>query len=59
VLLRISSSVRFNEGEDKHCTLWNAHPNSLHCRVQGERKKNEGGKYLEIFLESLSDSIFA
>ena len=43
----------------KGCTLWNAHPNSLHCRVQGERKKNEGGKYLEIFLESLSDSIFA
>ena len=41
------------------CTLWKAHPNSLHCNSQGRRKENEGGKYLEIFLGSLSDSIFA
>ena len=51
------SAVRFKEGED--CTLWNAHPNSLHCNGQGERKENEGGQCLEIFLGSLSDSIFA
>jgi len=57
VLLSISSAVRFNEG--KNCNLWNAHQNSLHCRVQGERKENEGGKCFEIFLGSLSDSIFA
>jgi len=41
------------------CTLWNAYPNTLHCNGQGERKENEGGKCLEIFLGSLSDSIFA
>ena len=28
-------------------------------KVEGERKENEGGKCLEIFLGSLSDSIFA
>ena len=43
----------------KTCTLWNAHQNSLHCNLQGERKENEGGKCFEIFLGSLSDSIFA
>ena len=57
VLPSFFSAERFNEG--KHCTLWNAHQNSLHCRVQGERKENEGGKCFEIFLGSLSDSIFA
>lgn len=41
------------------CTLWKAHPNSLHCNSQGERKENEEEKCLEIFPESLSDSIFA
>jgi cell division protein ftsX len=51
------SVVRFNEVKD--CTLWNAHPNTLHRNSQGERKENEGGHCLEIFLGSLSDSIFA
>ena len=32
------SAVRFDEG--KYCTLWNAHPNSLHCNGQGERKES-------------------
>ena len=41
------------------CTLWNAHPNSLRCNGQGGRKENEGEKFLEMFLGSLSDSIFA
>ena len=41
------------------CTLWNADQNTLHCNGQGERKENEGGQFLEIFLGSLSDSIFA
>jgi len=48
---------KVQRGED--CTLWNADPNSLHCNGQGERKENEGRKCLEIFLGSLSDSIFA
>jgi len=57
VLPSFFSAERFNEG--KNCTLWNAYPNTLHCNGQGERKENEGGKCLEIFLGSLSDSIFA
>jgi len=57
VLPSFFSAERFNEG--KNCTLWNAYPNTLHCNGQGGRKENEGEKFLEIFLGSLSDSIFA
>ena len=66
VLLSISSAIRFNEGK-RNATLCGMHIKTL-CTVEfkeggrtveGERKENEGGKCFEIFLGSLSDSIFA
>ena len=40
VLLRFSGAERFQWGKDKRYTMWNAHPNSQHCRAQGERKES-------------------